>query len=174
MLRIFESRYIDMVSECMRSETGFGICLIQRGREVADKTVECHDIGTLVRIIDWGQGSDGVLEITVQGEQRFQLISRRKRSNNLIEGDAILIDESNYQNLPDKFRILAEFLQRIVEQYDLPYELGQENLCNAYWVAARLAELLPLELKEKQHVLETDDPIERLHLLQSSVQKYKR
>ena len=28
-LRIFEPRYIDMVSDCLRNDTGFGVCFIQ-------------------------------------------------------------------------------------------------------------------------------------------------
>ena len=29
-LRIFEPRYVDMVSDCFRNDSGFGICLIQK------------------------------------------------------------------------------------------------------------------------------------------------
>ena len=31
-LRIFEPRYLDLVRECTRHGTGFGVCLIQIGR----------------------------------------------------------------------------------------------------------------------------------------------
>ena len=33
-LRIFEPRYIDMVRDCFRNDTGFGICLIQEDRGI--------------------------------------------------------------------------------------------------------------------------------------------
>jgi len=42
-LRIFEPRYVDMVSECMRLDSGFGVCLISEGPE-AGKVAECHEI----------------------------------------------------------------------------------------------------------------------------------
>ena len=32
-LRIFESRYLDLVRECSRSGDGFGICLVLEGSE---------------------------------------------------------------------------------------------------------------------------------------------
>ena len=32
-LRIFETRYLDMVRRCLREKTGFGVVLIARGRE---------------------------------------------------------------------------------------------------------------------------------------------
>ena len=37
-LRIFEPRYIDMVSDCLRNDTGFGVCLIQEDKD--DSPVE--------------------------------------------------------------------------------------------------------------------------------------
>jgi len=60
-LRIFEARYLDMVSECLRKDTGFGICLIQAGQE-AGEPAQYHEVGTLARITDWTQESDGLLE----------------------------------------------------------------------------------------------------------------
>ena len=33
-LRIFEPRYTDLVSECLQGDKGFGICLINEGRDV--------------------------------------------------------------------------------------------------------------------------------------------
>ena len=35
-LRIFETRYLDMVSDCMRHEKPFGVCLIRNGLETGD------------------------------------------------------------------------------------------------------------------------------------------
>ena len=38
-LRIFETRYYDMVRRCMREGRGFGVVLIREGREVGLKRV---------------------------------------------------------------------------------------------------------------------------------------
>ena len=40
-LWIFEPRYLDMVSECLRSERPFGVCLIRSGSEVGEPTPWC-------------------------------------------------------------------------------------------------------------------------------------
>ncbi|MFT5321817.1 MAG: Lon protease-like protein, partial [Pseudohongiellaceae bacterium] len=34
-LQIFESRYVDMIRQCLKDQTGFGVVLIQTGSEVA-------------------------------------------------------------------------------------------------------------------------------------------
>jgi len=62
-LRLFERRYIDMVKDCFRNGTGFGICLLKSGRE-AGAISEPYPLGTRVSIIDFDQGSDGLLHIT--------------------------------------------------------------------------------------------------------------
>ena len=36
-LQIFEQRYLDMISRCMRSGAGFGICLLREGDEVVSE-----------------------------------------------------------------------------------------------------------------------------------------
>ena len=57
-LRIFEPRYIDMVSRSMREDSEFGIIL---SRESTDpKMFETYDTGTLARIIDWDHHPPGL------------------------------------------------------------------------------------------------------------------
>ena len=70
-LRIFEPRYIDMVSKCLKKDCQFGVLLIREGNEAG--AASTYNIGTLARITDWYQGSDGLLGITAVGEQRFRL-----------------------------------------------------------------------------------------------------
>ena len=51
-LRIFERRYLDLVAECARTSSGFGVCLILQGEE-AGAPAEPAAVGTLARIIDF-------------------------------------------------------------------------------------------------------------------------
>lgn len=48
-LRIFETRYLDMVRRCLREESGFGVVCITEGPEAAGKT-SFHAVGTEARI----------------------------------------------------------------------------------------------------------------------------
>lgn len=44
-LKVFEARYVDMISACLRNQQPFGICLIRSGREVG-MPAEPADVGT--------------------------------------------------------------------------------------------------------------------------------
>ena len=61
-LRIFEPRYLAMVSDCVSNDSPFGVLLIRKGGETGPAST--HEVGTLARISDWYQGSDGLLGIT--------------------------------------------------------------------------------------------------------------
>jgi len=169
-LRIFEPRYLDMVSESMHADSGFGICLITDGNETG-MPAECHMIGTLARIVDFQKEDDGLLGITVQGEQRFRIYNKRLRQNGLLEGDIRIIENLDAEEVPVRYQLLSDLLLQIVEKYKLPYQSENEKFLNADWVSCRLAELLPLALDDKQSLLETDDPLLRLEQIQSAIER---
>ena len=62
-LQIFERRYIDLVRQCLRSETGFGICLSKSGEETIQKNSgqAIYNTGTYSKIVDWNQLENGLL-----------------------------------------------------------------------------------------------------------------
>ncbi len=168
-LRIFELRYLDMVSECMHTGSGFGVCLISAGSEVGDPA-ECHGVGTLARIVDWEKGEDGLLRITAQGDRRFRVLQKRVRQNQLLEGDVEVIDDDKDKELPVEFQVLSDLLRQIATKFELPFLSEHEKFTQAVWVGCRLAELLPIELADKQILLEMDDPMRRLEQIQTVLQ----
>ena len=90
-LRIFETRYIDMVKDCVKDDAPFGVLLIREGGETGAATT--HTVGTLARITDWYQGSDGLLGVTAIGEQRFRVLSRVRRADGLNVGTVELLPD---------------------------------------------------------------------------------
>jgi Lon protease-like protein len=75
-LQIFERRYIDMISKCMREGTRFGVVWIKKGSEVAQASKTNLDLGaygTVANIVDWDQLPNGLLGITIEGEARFHV-----------------------------------------------------------------------------------------------------
>jgi len=167
-LRIFETRYLDMVRECLREDVGFGICLIKDGNEVGTPA-EPYRIGTYARIIDWDQSPDGILGINVLGGQRFKILEVNPERNQLLLADVEWIDDSEPFELPEKYYTLQDLLSQLIEQLnlDLPTESGAMH--DATWVSYRLAELFPFDTYHKQAVLEIDDDIERLEKLSSLI-----
>lgn len=168
-LKIFEARYLDMISECLRSGQQFGVCLISSGKEVGG-SAECYEIGTLAKIVDWDRRDDGLLEIVVEGKQRFRLLEQRERPNHLAEGDVQLIDDDDCEELPVQYQLLSDLLRQIAEKFELSFKSDHEKFENAVWVGYRLSEVLPLESEEKQALLEIDNPVNRLQQIQDVIE----
>ena len=82
-LRVFETRYVDMVRECMREERVFGVACIKDGSEVGDAP-KIHDVATSARISDFDRLDDGLLGITADGERRFRILDTTTQANQLI------------------------------------------------------------------------------------------
>ena len=160
-LRLFERRYLDMASECMRSKSPFGVCLIRDGSEVGEPATP-HEVGTLATIAEWDMQQLGVLQIIATGGQRFR-VRASTTDNDLIRAEVDLLPAESDSGIPAGCAICVRLLERVIgEQPDLlerPHRLD-----SSAWVSARLAELLPLPLPLKQELLEMDAParLERL------------
>lgn len=162
-LRIFEARYLDMISNCLRKGEGFGICLIEQGSEIGKAAKPCQH-GTYARIIDWQQNPDGLLGIVVQGEQRFRILSSSVAANHLVLADVEWVTDEPSVPVGKEFSLLRDLLTQLIEQLDLPYTAELDEMNDAAWLGYRLAELFPFELKLKQQMLEINDSNERLEI----------
>jgi len=162
-LRIFESRYLDMISDCMKSESPFGVLLIREGQEVGPVTT--HDVGTLARITDWYQGSDGLLGVTAAGEQRFRLLSARQQADGLNIGEIEILAAEPYMALPPEYASLKKILESVLDDLGRLYESLERRYDDAVWVTYRLIEILPIDLEQKQQLLESSDTLARLKLI---------
>lgn len=154
-LRIFEPRYLDMISRCMKEESPFGVLLIREGEETGPATTQ--KVGTLAKIVDWYQGSDGILGITAVGTERFRLHSAEQQVDGLYVGDTELIPAPPPAPVPAEFANLQKILETVLDDLGRLYEGLERRPEEATWVAWRLIEILPVELDEKQSVLESDD-----------------
>lgn len=166
-LRIFETRYLDMISQCMRDESGFGVVLISRG--VESGPAEFHDIGTVARIVDWYQGSDGVLGVTATGEERFRVLEREVAADGLNFGTVEMLPAFVAKPLPATYEFLADILRGVLDDLGRLYESYERRYEDANWVGCRLAEILPIKPEDKQLCLELDDSLERLEVIRGLV-----
>ncbi|MDP6674156.1 MAG: LON peptidase substrate-binding domain-containing protein [Gammaproteobacteria bacterium] len=168
-LRIFEPRYLDMVSHCMREDCPFGILLLQpeslqSDSEIVD--VPIGSVGTTAQIADWYQGSDGILGITAVGVDRFRVRSYTRQDDGLFIGSVELLEVETSQHLPDEYRSMSKLLEVIINDLGRLYDDVEVHYDDATWVGWRFAEILPISLEQKQHCLEMDDALGRLKLLQ--------
>jgi len=160
-LRIFEIRYTDMISQCLKSNMGFGVCLITEGKEVGG-VAATHEVGTLASIHDWHMRKDGLLGITAKGEKRFHVKKQSIEENNLMFAEVEYFEEeASVQAVPEEHVGLVMMLkEKISQKY-----LSSADFSNANWVGFRLTELLPLRLSQKQYFLQLNDPCQRLERL---------
>jgi Lon protease-like protein len=173
-LRIFEPRYLDLVRDCSRSGSGFGVCLILAGREAGEPAIPAA-IGTLARITDFYTLPDGLLGIAAEGGERFQVATTRVRDNGVVHGDVRLWPDEAVVEVPAEHGLLATILERLLEQVGGQHaRVERARFDDASWVGFRLAELLPLEQVEKQHLLQMTDPLRRLAQLQHYLPRFQR
>lgn len=163
-LRIFEPRYLDMVSRCMRESSDFGVALITEGRE-AGGTARTTGIGTTARIVDFERLDDGLLGITARGGRKFSIVDVKTQSDGLNIADVTLLDPEPAKEIPHDLGILVELLKQAFVQVGAAYGDEAPHYDSATWVGMRLAEILPLPMPEKQQCLEMEDAVERLRLL---------
>ena len=162
-LRIFETRYIDMIGERVRNDAPFGVLLIRDGQEAGPSST--YEVGTLARITDWYQGSDGLLGVTAIGEQRFRLLSAERQPDGLNIGEVELLPAEAPMALPEEYKGMATILEGVLNDLGRLYESLQRNYDDAGWVTCRFVEILPIDLEQKQQCLENGDPEGRLKLV---------
>ncbi len=162
-LRIFETRYVDMVRTCMRGDQRFGVVLIRGGSDVGP--AQTFDVGTMAKIVDFHQLSDGFLGLSCLGEQRFRILRRSRQADGLNLADVEILEHEAKVAIPSRHARLAELLQTVLPQLGEGYAGIAMHLDDAAWVGHRLAEILPIPATQKQFCLELADPIERLDFL---------
>ena len=159
-LQIFEQRYLDLVRESMKSGEPFGLVWIRRGSEVAQKGRAAPDLGdwgTVARIVDWDQLPNGLLGITIEGGQRFDLYQTSTRANGLVVG------EVQYREPHGAVPLLPDWepMRDVLKSLEVHPHVQRLNMSidynNAWDIAYALAQLLPLEESLKYELLGLDE-----------------
>ncbi len=156
-LKIFEQRYLNLIKDCMKQQTGFVTVLISQGKEVgAAPKIYC--VGCYVEIIDWEALANGLLGISVQAKYRVRL------SNSSVRDDGLLLAEATpFESMPDikpplpeVFGAFADTLKQLLNHpFALRYK-DKVDFNNANDICYRLSELLPISNKQKQLLLESE------------------
>ncbi|KZZ05824.1 hypothetical protein A3744_15835, partial [Oleiphilus sp. HI0073] len=164
-LRVFEPRYLDMIKNCLKSDSGFVVVLL-KSDSPESFGLPFYEQGTLAKIVDFDAGSDGVLHIIAEGRRAIRIVNADLAEDGLwrAEVSEVGYPEEVAQNVPvpDKYEELRQVLKALVQHpsvNDLNLMIDFED---SQQVGFRLTELLPLENPQKQYLFELDDPIYRL------------
>lgn len=174
-LQIFEQRYLNLVKDCMKQQSGFVVVLISEGKEVG-VTPQIYCTGCYVEIVDWEPLENGLLGISIQAKYRVQL------SNSSVRDDGLLLAvtsplESNLDEspvLPEAFMPLSDTLKQLLDHPFANRYKGHVDFNNTADICYRLGELLPISNKEKQLLLEsetTEQMLDQLALHINALQK---
>jgi Lon protease-like protein len=167
-LRIFETRYTDMVSRCMREQSPFGVLLIQDGEESGSVSTTVS-IGCTARIADFNALPDGLLGISCIGERKFRVERVWRATDGLNLGEVAWLPEEPSLVLPAEYSRLVDVVRRALGELEEHYQFVEKKFDDASWIGFRLAELLPIHPNDRQALLEIEDPIRRLEALASAV-----
>ncbi len=170
-LQIFEARYLDMISRCMKQGQGFGVVCIVDGAEVGEAAGQFSALGCEALIRDFQQRPNGLLGIRVEGARRFRVQRAQVLPDQLTVAEVEWLDEQPEQPLAAEHADLLALLgalnaHPLVASLGMTAEpAGQEALAN------QLAYLLPLEVEQKLQLLDTADVQLRLTLLQQLLEQ---
>lgn len=163
-----------MVRECSANGSCFGICLMNNAEDGQMPATHLK-VGTTAEICDFSTLDDGLLGIVAQGKQKFLIQSTSMRDNGLLMADVEFFSEPESTQVPEQFSVLsmiaARFMELLSDQYP---DFEPAQLQDTVWLGYRLSELLPLELDEKQVLLQLHDPLERLQVLQDILPRFQK
>lgn len=170
-LQVFEARYLDMVSRCMKQGQGFGVVCIIDGAEVGEAAGQFSAVGCEALIRDFQQRPNGLLGIRVEGGRRFRVQRAQLLPDQLTVAEVEWLDEPPEQPLTTEHADLAALLEAL-NAHPLVASLGMSNEpAGQDALANQLAYLLPLDVEQKLTLLETADAPLRLELLQQLLEQ---
>lgn len=170
-LRIFEARYLDLMSHCLRSGQAFAVVCIHQGSEVQRPGAappQFESLGVLARLDEVDAEQAGILRVQGHGGRRVQLTHPVQRDDGLWLAEATPLADDAVLPVPDALvpcalalgKAIAALAAQGQQPFGRPYALDQVG-----WVANRWCELLPLALAAKQRLMALDDPVARLQLV---------
>ena len=173
-LRVFEPRYLVMISRCMKDGEPFGVVMLSDGVEVGgQQQIKTENTGTLASICDWYQGNDGLLGITALGVERLRLLATQRQDDGLTVAEIEILQPEPVIPLPSQYKLMADLLRAIIDDLGRLYETIEKHYDDASWVGFRFAEILPLDLANKQYCLELKSSVERLEYLQPLLRQFR-
>jgi Lon protease-like protein len=171
-LKVFEARYLDLMSTCLREGSGFGVVALRRGSEVAvpgsQVKTSFESVGCTAEVMEADAVQSGILQVKCRGAQRFRTRSVSHLASGLWQAEVDLLEGDEALAPPPELvaatRGLANAIGALKQRGNAPF-LEPYRFDDAGWVANRWCEILPIPLAARQKLMELDDPVVRLRLV---------
>ncbi|HVK31872.1 MAG TPA: LON peptidase substrate-binding domain-containing protein [Burkholderiaceae bacterium] len=169
-LKVFEARYLDLVSRCLRENEPFGVVCLAAGREVGRHKVSFESQGVLAHIDEVDAEGANLLRVRCRGGARFEVAGTpRQQPDGLWMADVDLVPADEAVTPEPEFFATVQALQQVIaslrEQQGKSPFAEPFSLDDAGWVANRWCEILPVPLAARQKLMMLPDPQARLRLV---------
>ena len=170
-LQLFEPRYLDMLTRCLKQGGGFGVVALLAGREVGAAASHCAELGCEALIRDWQKLPNGLLGIRVEGGRRFRVGASQVQADQLLLAEVQWLAPGDDLPLAREQADLVALLATLAE-HPLVAGLGLDGRVSGQQALAnQLAYLLPFTLQQKLALLALAQPGEQLALIQRLLER---
>ena len=169
-LKVFEARYLDLISHCLRSGAPFAVASLRQGSEVRSDAgnTSLQTTAVLAHLQDVDAEQPGILRVRCVGGQRVHLGKPHQRADGLWLADALAGPQDLPAAVPPALapaaRALSLAIDSLAAQQQHPF-LQPHRLDDAGWVANRWCEILPISVAAKYRLMLLDEPVLRLKLV---------
>ena len=172
-LKVFEPRYLKLVSDSLRRDSPFGVVAIRSGREVGD-VPEVHGVGVAVTITDWDQLDNGLLSITIRADQRIRLKETEADSRRLLSARVEWLDDSTGSPVPARYAGLVHVLEELARHPVAEHFGVTAEVKDAETLSWQLAQTLPLPVPVKVELLGEAEAGARLERISDEIDRLSR
>ncbi len=165
-LQVFEPRYLDLVGRSLKHDSGFGVVWLREGSEVfhSDPAFDARlaQIGTYAKIVDWDSLPNGLLGITIEGTQKFRLISSCQQKDHLHMAEIEWIEPEAFIPLPEQTEEMQGLLSQLLQHPHVLRMKLDPQVNDIATLGCLLVQLLPIPESTKFDLLAITDPQLRL------------
>ncbi len=166
-LFIGRERSLRAVEEALRLDAPL-LIVAQKDPEIEDPTPEdLFTVGTDVSIGRTLRLPDGSMSILVQGIQRVRILEFTQTDPYFMaRGVSIIEGQPEGLAVEALMRVVLTLFNKVVDlNPNIPEDayIAAMNVDEPGWLADLVAHVLDLDVEERQEILETLDPVERLH-----------
>ncbi len=163
-LHIFESRYRQMIKDCLYQGTSFGVVLVREDSEYLSE--EPYSVGTMAEIHNLSRLENGSYNLLAIGTQRFRILSQHRHKpylSGLVEPFDDRPEPINHlsMHVEQARRLFISYLSMLLEMpgdKDVETNLPETPEELSHFIAY----FLDIEDEQKQHYLELTSTRQRL------------
>ena len=125
-LKVFEARYLDLASQCLREKTPFGVVCLAAGNEAGRGNVRFESHGVLAHIDTVDAEGANLLKLRCLGVERFTIVGKPAQQDNGLWSSEIelLMPDDMVSPEPELFgtvRALQQVIASLIEKGNSPF-----------------------------------------------------